>query len=102
MRLYKDEETGYWTKLSHTWELGRVHSPEACVGRGCGIHDHPSDHPLSDAPMSWRADRNILERICEHGVGHPDADSADYLRSINRAFENIHGCDGCCTGLQFD
>jgi hypothetical protein len=35
-----------------------------------------------------------MERICEHGIGHPDPDD----RRI-RTGEDMgdHGCDGCCT-----
>jgi hypothetical protein len=77
--------------------LINVHPESACAGaRGCGIHNKPSDHPLMDAPMNWREDRGILERICEHGVGHPDYDAAQYLTSIGQGYQNTHGCDGCC------
>lgn len=73
-----------------------VHNPNACAGRGCAIHNHPSDHPLKDAPMIWKNARGILERLCQHGVGHPDYDSALYLTSIGAEAQNIHACDGCC------
>lgn len=94
--LKQNKETGYWTEFGDGYVLGSVHDPAVCEGRGCGIHNHPSDHPLKDAPMLWRADRGILERICEHGIGHPDYDSATYLTSIGKWYENIHGCCGCC------
>jgi hypothetical protein len=41
-------------------------------------------------PLHWRYDRGILERICPHGVGHPDPDDKA------SASDGIHGCDGCC------
>ena len=79
----------------------RTHAAGTCRGEHCCVHN-PSDHRLKDAPLHWRADRNLMERICEHGVGHPDPDSLSYLRSIMsrqayraRAYET-HGCDGCC------
>lgn len=100
MYLKQNPKTGYWTDGDRGGEgfVLHVHSPADCNGRGCAIHNHPSDHALKDAPLYWRADRGILERICEHGVGHPDADSAAYLRSIGRKWENVHGCceSGCC------
>jgi hypothetical protein len=34
-----------------------------------------------------------MERICEHGVGHPDPDD---LRVIRDRIMGIHACDGCC------
>lgn len=97
MLLYKAPDTGYWTMFGSQQRLVNVHDPADCEGRGCGIHDHPSDHPLKDSRLNWREDRGILERICEHGIGHPDRDSADYLSSIGKGYENVHGCDGCCT-----
>lgn len=84
------------------------HAPSRCAGRACCVHN-PSDHHMRDWPMTFRSDRAryvgdrvfvLTERICPHGVGHPDPDSMDYLRSIGSsdevAGEGIHGCDRCC------
>lgn len=76
--------------------LENTHNLRACASRGCAIHNHPSVHALDSAPLNWREDRGILERICTHGIGHPDYDSALYLQSIGRDSKNVHGCDGCC------
>jgi len=49
--------------------------------------------------MRLRFDRGcLIERLCpEHGVGHPDPDSAAYLKSVDpRGNYTIHGCCGCC------
>ena len=67
--------------------LTKVHDPEKCSGEFCCIHN-PSDHPLREFPRYWRADRGMMERICPHGIGHPDPDD------INP--DTVHGCDGCC------
>lgn len=75
--------------------LVNVHPESACVGRACVIHD-PSDHPLRDAPMIWRADKRVMERKCVHGIGHDDPDDYAYRKSVNPRASNIHGCDGCC------
>jgi hypothetical protein len=40
-------------------------------------------------PQNWRGDRYLIERICPHGVGHPDPDDLNP--------DTVHGCDGCCT-----
>lgn len=98
MLLSKNHETGYWTNFKDEPDLSleNVHDPSLCEGRGCAIHGRPSDHPLKDAPLNWRTDRGILERICEHGTGHPDFDSAEYLESIGKGYENVHGCCLCC------
>lgn len=70
-----------------------VHDPALCEGRPCTIH-HPSGHHMRDWPTHWRGDGPFdiwhgMERICPHGVGHPDPDGLDPDR--------IHGCDGCCS-----
>ena len=101
MILTQDEEQN-WTVVDGRGRMTNVHDPANCEGRGCAIHNHPSDHPLKDATLNWRQDRGILERICKHGVGHPDMDSASYLDSIGQGFQNVHGCDGCCAGVTFD
>lgn len=83
-----------------------THGENQCGGEFCCLHN-PSDHPLREAPLNWRADRipAFMERICEHGVGHPDPDSLAWLRSVPAVIEKygeslnasgVHGCDGCC------
>ena len=74
-----------WT--SGTGQHLRVHAKGRCHGTACPIH-HPTDHPLRDWPTHFRSDRGIMERICPHGVGHPDPDDPTDDRT--------HGCDGCC------
>ncbi len=68
-----------------------VHRREDCEG-SCPIHN-PSDHCMRDFPTHWRDDRGIMERICKHGVGHPDPD--------DRTKDTTHGCDGCCNHPAF-
>ncbi len=64
-----------------------AHDPETCEGNACCIHN-PSDHHMVRWPQHWRSDRGIMERICPHGIGHPDPDDLTQDR--------VHGCDGCC------
>lgn len=68
--------------------LPNVHSSDKCKGQFCCIHN-PSDHHMRSWPQHWRGDRNLMERTCPHGVGHPDPDDPNPDKS--------HGCDGCCT-----
>lgn len=79
--------------------LGEVtlvtHAPDKCVGESCVIHN-PSDHHMRDWPLMWRSDRQLMERTCEHGVGHPDPDDIAYQVRQGRTHQGIHGCDGCC------
>lgn len=75
--------------------LVNVHPASACDGRGCPIH-HPSDHHMKDWPMKWRNDVGLMERICPHGIGHPDPDDLEHKRNLGLLGYSIHGCDGCC------
>lgn len=76
-----------------------VHKKGTCKGEHCVIHD-PSDHHMKDWPLNWRADRSLMERICDHGVGHPDPDDIEYKRltvgPVGAGVVALHGCDGCC------
>lgn len=64
-----------------------AHTQDKCFGQACCIHN-VSDHHMKDWPQNWREDASKMERLCEHGIGHPDPDD------INPNV--IHGCDGCC------
>lgn len=76
-----------------------VHDKKDCSGY-CPIHN-PSNHHMKDWPLHWRDDRRMFERICSHGVGHPDPDDLEYRKSLLPSWDKgeylgIHGCDGCC------
>lgn len=47
-------------------------------------------------PIHWRQDKATAERICAHGVGHPNPDDARHHARIGRDVSN-HECDGCCS-----
>ena len=64
----------------------------------CSIHS-PSMHHMITWNMHWRGDRMMMERICTHGIGHPDPDDAAYRVSIGKG-DSVHGCDGCCVPPQ--
>ena len=81
MKLLKHENE-YWAKL-HT------HAAFECREENCVVHN-PSDHHMRTWPINYRMDRGITERICKHGIGHPDPDC------IRAKEDSIHGCDGCC------
>jgi len=77
----------------------RVHDKTACEDRGfpCVIHS-PSQHHMADWPLNWRSDTGCMERICEHGVGHPDPDHMRWVLNCDPEAEwhGVHGCDSCC------
>jgi hypothetical protein len=74
----------------------KTHRASDCVPP-CSLHS-PSHH-MADWPMVLRADKYMLvERICEHGVGHPDPDSFNFIKLQREGCDNLieHTCDGCC------
>lgn len=75
--------------------LTNVHSRELCKGRSCVLHN-PSEHHMRSWPTLFRADLGFMERICPHGVGHPDPDDLEYQITQGRGYLGTHGCDGCC------
>lgn len=78
-------------------QVWRVHAPVKCKGHKCIFHN-PSKHGMRNWPMNLR-ETGLVERMCEHGVGHPDPDSADYMDILfghEPGTWATHGCDGCC------
>jgi hypothetical protein len=93
----------------HSGRILQTHGPAQCAGQACCFHN-PSEHPLNTRPLMWRADvrPSFMERICGHGVGHPDPDSLAFLIAVavadpelreNVEALEIHGCDGCCRAM---
>lgn len=84
-------------------QMWRIHPETACNGRICDIHNPPQGLPESDWPTHWRADRQLMERICGCGVGHPSSSHMLWLKELDEKnetdharWEGIHGCCGCC------
>lgn len=82
------------------------HENPECATYGCVIH-HPTD-PHQDWPTHWRGERGIMERICPHGVGHPDKDDLAFRQRMADArgeplrHLGVHGCCGCCLSPEDD
>ena len=57
--------------------------------------------------MKWTKNirgSGLLEWVCEHGVGHPDFESAKLVaKSYGHPVGTwlVHGCDGCCNREDF-
>jgi hypothetical protein len=82
-------------RLEHSDEvLFRTHPFGECWGDHCTLH-RMSDHAMRAFPQQWRSDRQIMERVCPHGVGHPDPDEYELVTNPEKG---VHGCDGCCRG----
>lgn len=75
--------------------LVNVHDQARCAGRPCVVHN-PSDHEMRSWPLNWRGDRGLMERICPHGVGHPDPDDLAFHIRNGNTWQGVHGCDFCC------
>jgi hypothetical protein len=82
-------ERGAW---KYPGERVMAHTSLWCEGETCCIHS-PTDHHMRSWRQHWRDDRQIMERLCPHGIGHPDPDDLT-IRLVKSA--GIHGCDGCC------
>ena len=76
--------------------LENVHQRGETCDTACVIHN-PTAHHMRYWTMYWRDDRGIFERICAHGIGHPDPDQYPYWRATGQDWQGVHGCDGCCT-----
>ena len=82
-----------YARLEHTQIDLRVHQKDECMNpEVCSIHNR-TDHHMRSFKQFYRFDRGIMERICTHGIGHPDPDD---IRILNGDDNGIHGCDGCC------
>lgn len=73
----------------------RHHARADCDGHPCPFHT-PSLHPMIEEPMNLR-ESGLIERMCKHGVGHPDPDSVTWFQRHGLEGFGIHGCDGCCS-----
>lgn len=83
-------------QLEHSDEvLVAVHHASVCRGRSCPIHNL-TDHSMRSFPQHFREDAGKMERICPHGVGHPDPDDMPYQIMQHGDAAGVHGCDGCC------
>lgn len=86
---YKDEDE---VRL-HDGRLLKTHGIADCDGDICTIHNQTQHHMVT-WPMNWRRDREIMERMCPHGIGHPDPDDKRIRTGLDIG---VHGCDSCCT-----
>lgn len=64
-----------------------THGTKRCAGRPCPLHNQ-TNHHMRSWPQNWRPDVKLMERICEHNIGHPDPDG------LKANWD--HTCDGCC------
>lgn len=82
--------------------LHNVHRAEACEGQDACVIHKPSEHSMRLFATNWRDGGPFdvkpphMERICPHGVGHPDPDDVAYHKAHGRDYISVHGCDGCC------
>lgn len=79
--------------------LLKSHELLDCAPNPCPLHA-PSAHHMRAWRLHWRADRLLMERMCECGIGHPDPDHLSYIERTRgteaREAEGVHGCCGCC------
>lgn len=74
-----------------------IHSINLCASYACSIH-HPSQHLMVGMLQVYDFDKKLMQRVCNHGVKHPDPDDrALHLRSKD-GFDLSHTCCSkhCC------
>lgn len=92
-----DHMEPWFDSLGNVWA---VHATNMCFSP-CPIHS-PTDHVMKNFPliMRMRGSSPLMERICHHGIGHPDPDHLSFYKEKygeeSAYYESIHGCDGCC------
>lgn len=79
-------------KLEHSTFVMHCHEETRCRGDYCTLHNR-SNHHMRFFRQQWRPDRGIIERVCNHGIGHPDPDEYRVRVGLD---DGVHGCDGCC------
>lgn len=84
----------YYLPSGH--EIVNVHDESDCEDQPACIIHRPTEHHMADWPLHWRGDRGIFERICPHGVGHPDPDQFYYWKKRDEMWQAVHGCCFCC------
>ncbi len=89
-----DKELLEEVTLENSSQILYVHVSANCHGSRCSIHNR-SNHNMRTFPQHFRFDRGIMERICPHGIGHPDPDDINIILGYD---SGVHGCDGCCKG----
>jgi hypothetical protein len=90
-----------WLTETFTTPTGQaleIHAAEVCRGP-CPVH-MPTGHHLRCLALHWNVERARFERVCDHGVHHPDPDVIAVVRR-DRGGEaagaaSMHVCDGCC------
>lgn len=94
-----ENEDGTIEFRSGRWWLDNLH-PETvdCYKHGCVAHSPTPTDPanIGEWPYNWREDTGVMERLCPHGISHPDFDAANYATRHGNGWLNVHGCDGCC------
>ncbi len=70
--------------------LKNVHSSALCAGQACVVHN-PSDHHMRSWPLTWRDDKRVFERSCEHGIGHPGLRAHDERVVARHDFQQRFG-----------
>lgn len=95
-----DPESNTWKPSEDAeWHYANLHPLDDECAAGCMIHNPTLDWVGNREgwPYFPRADGR-MERVCPHGVGHSDIDSARWMdKHRPHLAAGVHGCDGCCT-----
>jgi hypothetical protein len=81
-----------YSNLEHSKVSFRSHLEEDCTGEVCAFHKR-TDHHMRKYKQFFRFGTGMMERVCSHGVGHPDPDDA---KIVDGTHDGTHECDACC------
>lgn len=88
-----DEDEEWYDILSMRGNLLlRTHTENRCQGQVCCVHN-PTDHHMVSWEQEWSPRQEMMYRICDHEMIHPDPDD---LQVRNLMGMVSHPCDGCC------
>lgn len=73
-----------------------------CITHTCIFHN-PSDHHMLKWPTRIQMTAGLIDRICEHRIGHPDPDSMGYFLRRDGIDLGMHPCcpEQCCDPEQW-
>lgn len=86
----------YMNGLANDSTMVRSARLRACQAIQFYVEHSTTEHHDCDWPTIYRGDKHIHERLCPHGIGHPDPGDHFYAIFIGKPWLFVHGCDGCC------
>lgn len=81
--------------------LKNVHDKDFCAGQICVMHN-PINGDFRRLLLVWENNVKRYERVCEHGVTHPDPSQFAFWRATGQEQLGTHPCDRCCLDWEIE